>query len=76
MKVNEDGQVVRVETCGRLPQGGEDEVGAAKGEIGRGRGTRGGKAGGGFGVEEAKGPAIRCRDDQLTPRERPIVRGR
>ena len=76
MEVDEDGQVVRVEACGWLPQGGEDKVGTTKGKIGRGREAGGGKAGVGFSIEEAKGPAIRCRDDKLTPRERPIVRGR
>ena len=76
MKIDKDRKVVGIETCGRLPQGGEYQVGTTEGQIRGGRGTGRWEAGGGLGVEKAEGPAIRCRDDQLTPRKSPIVRGR
>ena len=63
MEVYQDGEVVRVESGGRLPPGCKCQVGAAEGEVRGGRGTVGWQTGGEVGVQEAEGTIVGVLDD-------------
>ena len=73
MVVDEDRQMILIEGGSGLPDGGDSQVGTAKGEVRGGRRTLGGQASRGLRVEQAGRAIIGGLDDKCPHRGRSLI---